>query len=356
MDKINSDMIKSLTFISVGAALAFSVQQLYYFVKHRKTLSNITNKSQTDHKDKSKNINTELSLLREQLKRNYEFFGEESMEKIKKSFVCVVGLGGVGSHAVMTLIRSGVQKIRVIDYDIITLSSLNRHAFAMREDVGLFKTKVIKSYCNKIFPLTEIEDIDDAITDDTKDKYLQGVDYVIDCIDDLNNKCSLLRFCSEKGIPVISSMGAGARINPFLIRLSDLNTIKGEAISKKLRLLYKKRYNINIPNGIKCVFSIEQTTRGLTEMHEHQKENKDIYQINVNERIRTIPVFASIPAIFGQSLAAVCLCDLSGEKAFANYNEQEDIEEKKDTLLNGIEISKIIEEFREEESKRRKLE
>ena len=352
MNKIKDSKISSILLFGIGVALTITTQKLLSYFKTSKTTSKTSNNNKLI---KEESLESEKQLLKEQLKRNYEFFGEEEMEKIKNSYVCVVGLGGVGSHAVMTLIRSGVQRIRVIDYDTVTLSSLNRHAFAIREDVGLFKTQVVKEFCKKIFPLTVIEDVDDALTDETKDKYLSGIDYVIDCIDDLNNKCSLLNYCIDKKIPVISSMGAGARLNPFMIRISDLNSINGEPIARRLRQLYKKRYNTSMPNGIKCVFSIEKTTRGLTEMQDHQKENKENYQINENERIRTIPVFASIPAMFGQSLAAVLLCDLSGEKAFDLYNEKEEEEEKKIGMLGEFEIVKLITQFKEEESKRRKI-
>lgn len=339
---------QSKVILTVTTILSFSLYKLIKYMYKRSKKSDykaIVIKSDDE------------SLLSEQLKRNYEFFGKESMEKIKSSFVCVIGLGGVGSHTVMTLIRSGIQRIRVIDYDVVTLSSLNRHAFAVRKDVGLFKSKVIKNYCESIFPLTCIEDIDDAITEETIEKYLSDVDYVVDCIDDLNNKSILIKYCIDKKIPIISSMGAGGRLNPFLIRISDLNKIKSESVSKKLRLTYKKKYNSNIPNGIKCVFSIEKSTKALTDLTENQLEKKEEYKINQNERIRTIPVFASIPAIFGQSLAAVALCDLSLNRDFAieEYNEEKEENEKKELMIGEFEIGKLVEEYRKEESKRKKL-
>ena len=103
----------------------------------------IENKASLVRNHKKDLIDTENEeiLIREQLKRNYEFFDEEKMQKIKNCSVTVIGIGGVGSHAIMTLIRSGVRNIRVIDYDMITLSSLNRHAFAVRKDVGKMKVK-----------------------------------------------------------------------------------------------------------------------------------------------------------------------------------------------------------------------
>ena len=95
----------------------------------------------------------------------------------------------------MTLIRSGINKIRVIDYDIITLSSLNRHAFATRKDVGKLKVKVVEEFTKEINPNIIYECIDDAFMIDDADEYIKNgnPDYVIDCIDDLNSKCDLLK-------------------------------------------------------------------------------------------------------------------------------------------------------------------
>ena len=143
-------------------------------------------------------------------------------------------------------------------------------------------------------------------------------------------------------------MGAGARINPFLIRITDFTEIKGEKVARKLRYTFKKTFGVNIPEGIKCVFSIEKPKRGLSELEEHQKENKNDYIVNENERLRTLPVFASIPAIFGQSLAAVCLCDLAGEEDFGEYDEAEEAEEKQANFVGEFPIKKLIKEFRDE--------
>jgi tRNA A37 threonylcarbamoyladenosine dehydratase len=358
---LNKNKSNILIYSIIGVVTSFFYDKIKHYIKKKYLIKSEHNNFDNKNTDKSstKNIvennnssyldkNNEAILLREQLKRNYEFFNDESMENIKKSFVCVVGIGGVGSHTVMTLIRSGVQKIRVIDYDIVTLSSLNRHAFALRGDVGKLKVRVVKEYASKVFPLTTVEDIDDAITPETKDKYLEGVDYVIDCIDDLDNKCFLLKYCVDKKLKVISSMGAGARMNPFLTRMADLNQIKGEKLAKRLRYAYKKKFNENIPNGIKCVFSIEVPKRGLSELEEHQKEDKQAFIVNDNERLRTLPVFASIPAIFGQSLAAVCLCDLAGETEFAQYDEAREEEEKQEDFVGEYSLKKLIQELKEQ--------
>lgn len=291
--------------------------------------------------EKAKLKKGEHQVIREQLKRNYEFFGDKGMNKITDSFVIVVGIGGVGSHAVMTLIRSGVSRIRVIDYDIVTLSSLNRHAFAIRKDVGRLKVKVVEEYAKEINPSIIIESIDDAFLKEYADKYLQGnPDYVIDCIDDLESKCDLLKYCQDHNLRVISSMGAGGRIDPTAIRIANFDFIKGENLARRLRVMYKKKYNEILPN-IKCIYSIEKPFKGLSDLEPHQKENPEDFRVNFNERVRSIPVFASLPAIFGQSLASAVLADLA-DIQLDNLNKEEDV----DVTIGNIAISKLMEDFK----------
>ena len=215
----------------------------------------------------------------------------------------------------MTIIRSGIKKIRVIDYDIVTLSSLNRHAFAMRKDVGKLKVKVVKDYLEKINPNIEYECVDDAFMVEDAELYIKkgNPDFVIDCIDDLNSKCDLLKYCFDNKIKVISSMGAGGRMDPTCIRFGELATVQGEVLAKRLKYIYKKKFGEKIPE-IPIIYSIEKNSMNLSELEDHQKENPEIYRVNENERVRSLPVFASIPAIFGQALASYVLRDLAGKQ------------------------------------------
>ena len=214
----------------------------------------------------------------------------------------------------MTIIRSGIKKIRVIDYDIVTLSSLNRHAFAVRKDVGKLKVRVVKEYLEQINPNIELECIDDAFTKEDADDYIKkgNPDFVIDCIDDLEAKCDLINYCYVNKINLISSMGAAGRMDPTCIRLGDLSTVQGDILAKRLKYIYKKSFKEKVPE-IPIIYSIEKNSMNLTELEENQKENPELHRINENERVRSLPVFASIPAIFGQALASFVLCEISGK-------------------------------------------
>ena len=113
-------------------------------------------------------------LLAEQMSRVASFFGPESFDKVKNAFVVVVGLGGVGSHAAHMLARSGVGKLRLIDFDNVTLSSLNRHAVATRADVGLSKVAVMKRHLLEIVPDCEVEEMAVMFEANSAEELLEG--------------------------------------------------------------------------------------------------------------------------------------------------------------------------------------
>lgn len=116
----------------------------------------------------------EKELNAEQLSRIHAFFGEKGFKDITGAFVVVVGLGGVGSHAAHMLARSGVGKLRLIDFDNVTLSSLNRHAVATRADVGTAKVAAMKKHLREIVPQCEVEDVALMFEADSADELLSG--------------------------------------------------------------------------------------------------------------------------------------------------------------------------------------
>lgn len=163
-------------------------------------------------------------LMREQLVRNYQYFGEEGQEKIRKAFVVVVGCGGVGSHVVSALVRGGISRIRVIDFDMVTVSSLNRSAFAYRKDVGRPKACILQEYLPQLNPLIELETVQDFFSKKNEAEMLKGSpDLVIDCIDDIDTKVELIRYCVEQGIAIISSGGAGTKGDPTKVQIRDIS-------------------------------------------------------------------------------------------------------------------------------------
>ena len=263
--------------------------------------------------------NEKIIVLREDEKEEIETNKKHYKNEIEKmpcidKYYLIIGLGGVGSKVVMNLIRAGVQKIKVIDYDLVTLSSLNRHAFAKRSDVGKFKSDLIKEYCKKARPDIIIESIEEPILASNIEKFIlkDKPDIIIDCIDDLNTKAELYKFCYMKKLKLFSSMGAGGKCDPTTIRYGKFNEINGEILSKRLRYRIRKKLkeakmNPDLLPNYNCVYSFEKNERGLSELNEEKKENIENLRNNFNERIRSLPVFACMPSSFGHCLSALSI-------------------------------------------------
>ncbi|KAJ3378681.1 hypothetical protein HDU84_007393 [Entophlyctis sp. JEL0112] len=250
-------------------------------------------------------------LIREQLSRNYSFLGEEGMAAVRASFVVVVGLGGVGSHAAHMLARSGVQHLRLIDFDQVTLSSLNRHAVATHADVGTSKAACLHSHLSAIAPHTRIEPITELFDLAAADRLLAGQPhFVLDCIDNLATKIDLLKYCSDRGLRVISSMGAGAKADPSRIQIADISDTFEDPLARATRQGLKKK---GIDSGIAVVYSTEKPGKvKLLPMDQDKEPNADEYAVLPNFRSRILPVLGTLPALFGMAMASYVICRLAG--------------------------------------------
>lgn len=254
-------------------------------------------------------------VVSEQLTRNIQFFGLGSQRKVTESFVVVVGLGGVGSHAACMLLRSGVGRLLLVDFDQVSLSSLNRHAVATRDDVGTPKAVCLQKHFSSIFPECQIEARVQLYDASSEEEILSGQpDFVLDCIDNIDTKVALLAACFRRGLRVLSAMGAGARADPTRIRIADIRESCTDPLSRSVR--YRLRKDYGIEGGIPVVFSLEKPRVKLLPFKgpTGEDENPSDYQIVPGFRVRIIPVLGTIPAIFGQVMAsyvATQLADLS---------------------------------------------
>ncbi|NCC66403.1 MAG: tRNA threonylcarbamoyladenosine dehydratase, partial [Spirochaetia bacterium] len=159
----------------------------------------------------------------EQFLRITRLLGEESVQLLHQKRVVLVGLGAVGGMALEALVRSGVGNLRIVDFDTIGITNLNRQILATHDTLGKLKTEVAQARVKAINPYCNIEALPLFVQEDTLDDILSGpIDLVIDAIDSLNPKCALLQRAYERTIPIISSMGAALRRDPALIRRADL--------------------------------------------------------------------------------------------------------------------------------------
>lgn len=252
-------------------------------------------------------------IVSEQLTRNIQFFGLSAQKNVTASYVVVIGLGGVGSHAAMMLLRSGVGRLLLVDFDQVSLSSLNRHAVATRADVGVPKAQCLKEHFLSIFPECQVEAKVLLYDATSEEEILSGKpDFVLDCIDNIDTKVSLLAACVRRGLKVLSATGAGARADPTRIRVADLRESTNDPLSRAVRHRLRKGYGIE--GGIPVVFSLEKPKAKLLPFQGPggEAENPSDYQIVPGFRVRIIPVLGTIPAIFGQVMASYVVTQLAG--------------------------------------------
>eukprot|EP00605_Chrysophyceae_sp_TOSAG23-4_P001473 GSChrysophyteH1.ASY1.ANO1.1609.1 assembled CDS len=254
-----------------------------------------------------------VEIQAEMYSRICSFFGEESFHRIRDAFVIVVGLGGVGSHAVNMLVRSGVQKVRIIDFDQVTLSSLNRHSLASLCDVGRSKALVLKERLQAIAPWVEVDAVTEMFVASEADRLLAGKPtYVLDCIDDVNTKAELIAFCVKAGLQVLTSMGAGGKSDPTRLRVAQLTDCINDPLCSKIKWKLKKHGVA--ADAVTGVFSNEKPCVNLLPLSDEQAASPQDFGAVDYLRLRVMPVLGTSPAIFGQAMASKVLCTLGGNE------------------------------------------
>lgn len=185
----------------------------------------------------------------------------EGLEKLRRSHICVIGIGGVGSWAVEALARSGIGKITMIDMDDICVTNINRQIHAMSGTVAQLKTEAMKERIERINPECVVEIIDDFITPENIPDYLnRGYDYVIDAIDSVKTKAALIAYCKRNKIKLITTGGAGGQTDPTQIQITDLSKTVQDPLAARVRALLRKEYGFSNKSkfGVECVSSTQQ--------------------------------------------------------------------------------------------------
>ena len=154
--------------------------------------------------------------------RTEMMLGTAAVEKLKSSHVAVFGVGGVGGFAVEALARAGVGKITLIDSDTVSVSNINRQIIATLSTVGRYKTEVMRDRINDINPECEVVIYNEFYSNENPIPF-DGIDYIADCIDSVRSKLYLITEATDVGIPIISSMGAGNKLDPTRFRVCDIS-------------------------------------------------------------------------------------------------------------------------------------
>lgn len=158
-----------------------------------------------------------------QFQRTEMLIGKDALNILKNSSVAVFGIGGVGSYVAESLARAGVGKLLLCDNDTVSVSNINRQIIALNSTVGKPKTSVMKERILDINPTAEVIEMQTFFSSENKDEFkLDGFSYIVDAIDTVSSKLTLIKMAKEKNIPIISSMGTGNKLNPTLFEVTDI--------------------------------------------------------------------------------------------------------------------------------------
>lgn len=232
------------------------------------------------------------------LSRTELITGREGLEKLSKKHVLVVGLGGVGSFAAEFICRSGVGEMTIIDGDIVDVTNCNRQLPATQKNVGQSKAEWMEERLLSINPNLKVHTIKQFLDPGAMTELLEGneFDYVVDCIDSFSPKLHLIEGAFKRNFPLVSSMGAGGKVDPTQIKVVDIS----ETYECKLaRLIRKRLRNRKIYSGFKAVFSSERVIKESLMMTDGSNFKKSAYG-----------TMSFLPAAFGCSCAATVVNDL----------------------------------------------
>ena len=244
------------------------------------------------------------------LERTELLLGSEKLSLLRRAHVLVVGVGGVGAYAAEMIARAGVGELTIADADVVGNSNINRQLVALHSTIGRQKCDILAERLRDINPEIKLHTVNRFIKDDETDALLDSAkfDYIVDAIDTLSPKLALIKGALERNIPLVSSMGAGAKTDPTLMEIKDIAKTHHCPLAHMLR---KRLHKIGIKRGFWAVFSPEPVREGAMILCEEQNKKSNVGTISY------------IPALFGIGCASVVIRDLIGE--FNNETKTESI-------------------------------
>ncbi len=193
--------------------------------------------------------------MNERFLRTEMMLGEAAMDKLRRCHVAVFGLGGVGSYAVEALARSGIGELTLIDQDTVSVSNINRQLLALQSTVGLPKAEAAAERCRDINPEIAVHPICATYSAQTRDAFfMTRYDYIVDAIDLVSCKLDLIEQAQQRGIPILSALGTGNKLDPSLLQITDISKTSGCPLARVMRKELRERGI----RHLKVVFSPEQ--------------------------------------------------------------------------------------------------
>lgn len=242
----------------------------------------------------------------EWLERTELMLGKEALGRLRTANVLVVGLGGVGAYAAEMLVRAGVGRMTIADSDSVSESNINRQLIALHSTVGRKKAEIMSERLLDINPELALRVVDEYVKDELTYRLLDSerFDYVVDAIDTLSPKLALILGCLERRYPLVSSMGAGAKLDPTQLEIADISKTHHCPLAHMLR---KRLHKAGVRSGFKAVFSPEPPIESA------------IISCDERNKASNAGTISYMPALFGIGCASVVIRDMCDGK---NNNEE----------------------------------
>ena len=230
--------------------------------------------------------------------RSELLLGSDNMQRIATAKVLLVGVGGVGSWCAEGLIRTGIRHLSIVDYDMVQASNINRQLMATTQTLGQVKVDALKERLLQINPNADIRSLQMIYSEETADQFdLDAYDYVVDAIDTVTGKLAIIVKAKEAGVPVISAMGAGNKLDPTAFEVADIYDTSVCPLARVMRTECKKR-NIR---SLKVVYSKEKALKPKEEV-----------PVDEGSKRRSTPGSVSfVPSVAGLIVAGEILNDLA---------------------------------------------
>lgn len=225
--------------------------------------------------------------------------GPEGLRKLAVSRVLVVGAGGVGASAAEMLVRAGVGHLTIVDSDKVSESNINRQLPALHSTVGRPKTEVLSERLMDINPALDLELIGEFVCEENIPRLLGGraFDCVVDAIDTLSPKIALIQHCLSNGLPLVSSMGSGAKLDATAVRIADISKTRMCPLAHQLR---KRLHRLGITGGFLAVYSEEKPVEGAMIREEGRNKRSNVGTVSY------------LPTVFGCVCAQAVIGILAG--------------------------------------------
>ncbi|MEY4513914.1 MAG: hypothetical protein RLZZ450_6036 [Pseudomonadota bacterium] len=255
--------------------------------------------------------------------RAARLFTEPGLERLMHARVIVFGMGGVGSFAAEALARSAVGKLVLVDFDEICITNVNRQLHALKGNVGKHKVDVMAERLRLIHPSAEVHAVPKFYDAASSEELLrEPVDFVVDAIDNVTAKVHLIATCLQRGIPLVSSMGAAARLDPTRVQTADLSETHTDPLARHARKLLRERHDIEArqghPLGVTAVFSSEEPIAPTDVHYDHGQgfrcvcPNGDNGLHSCDKRSRIEGSASFVTGTFGLACAGVVVRTLIG--------------------------------------------